>query len=157
MKKVIVMQGVPGSGKSTHASKVALNAQQAGGRVVTASADDFFINLGGGEYKFDGSKLSEAHGECFRAFIHAVMNNADMVIVDNTNTTPMEISPYMLAAQAFGYEAEVHRIECDPDVAAARNTHGVSASSVKVMHERMANNSLPPWWKTVTTRESVAL
>lgn len=135
---VVIMQGLPGSGKSTH-------AQKCGGLVV--SADDYFVELGGGVYKFDPSRLSDAHGQCFRRFIEAVTSKTPHVVVDNTNTTPMEISPYYLAAQAFGYDAEIVRVECPVYVAAARNTHGVSEATVIAMDKRMNESPLPPWWR----------
>lgn len=136
---VIIMQGLPGSGKSTF-------AKEAGGLVV--SADDFFVELGRGTYTFDAARLSEAHGQCFRRFIAAVaVQKTPLVIVDNTNTTPMEISPYYLAAQAFGYDAEIVRVECPTYVAAARNTHGVLEATIHAMAKRMDESPLPPWWK----------
>jgi hypothetical protein len=104
-------------------------------------------------YTFVASKLQEAHAACFREFIlhlssamDANPGCVDLIVVDNTNTTVHELSPYMLAAQAFGFEAEVHRIGCDPAIAAARNLHGVPTQSVRAMAERMARERLPARW-----------
>ena len=72
-------------------------------------ADDFFEGSEG--YRFDKTKLAEAHGQCFRRFIDFLDVDVDLVIVDNTNTTTEEIAPYMLGASAYGYEAEVITIE----------------------------------------------
>lgn len=135
---VVIMQGLPGSGKSTY-------AQNYGGLVV--SADDYFVELGGGTYKFDPSRLSEAHGQCFRRFVEAVTSKTPHVVVDNTNTTPMEISPYYLGAQAYGYDVEIVRVECPSYIAAARNTHGVSEATIHAMEKRMNESPLPPWWR----------
>jgi predicted kinase len=145
MKKVIVMQGIPGSGKSTDI-KGQVWWMPSGGLAVV-SADHYFVELGGGTYAFDPSKLPEAHGKCLRRFIEALQAGAEVVIVDNTNTTAVECAPYMAAAAAWGYEAEIRRIECDPEVAAARNTHGVPAAGVKAMAERLAAFQPMPWWK----------
>lgn len=145
MKLVLVLQGVPGSGKSYFAAD---RLTRAHAQVVTCSADDYFVQLGGGKYAFDPSKLGEAHGACFRKFIATVQKGqAEMVIVDNTNTTVAEISPYVLAAEAFGYEVEILRINCDPEVAAARNTHGVPPAAIHAMAARIASCEIPPWWK----------
>lgn len=144
MKQVIVMQGIPGSGKSTHIKERWWSPE---GNVVVVSANHYFTELGGGTYAFDPSKLSEAHGKCFRNFIMALWTGKDVVIVDNTNTTTAEVAPYMAAAAAWGYEAEIRRIECDPEVAAARNIHGVSSAGVNAMAERLAAFQPMPWWK----------
>jgi adenylate kinase len=51
---VVVMSGVSGSGKSTYAEKLLEQSQG-----VKVSTDHFFMV--GNEYKFDPSKLGEAH------------------------------------------------------------------------------------------------
>lgn len=141
--RVIIMQGVPGSGKSTLAREFAANAKS----VKVVSADHYFEELGGGTYAFDPSKLGEAHGQCFRRFIAAVQEGVETVIVDNTNTTATEVAPYVLGGEAHGYKVEVIRVTCDPDVAAARNTHGVPVHAVRAMASRIASCQMPPWWK----------
>jgi tRNA uridine 5-carbamoylmethylation protein Kti12 len=146
MKTVIILQGVPGSGKTSFASeRIAASHAQ----VKVVSADHFFERIGGGKYAFDPMRLSEAHGECFREFIAALQGGVEMVIVDNTNTRVEEISPYVLGAQAYGYEFEVLRVLCDPKVAAARNQHGVPEGAVRAMADRIAKCNLPPWWRRV--------
>jgi hypothetical protein len=69
-KRVIVMQGISGSGKSVLARKLA-EAERRPGRPggYVVSADDYFYRLGGGVYKYEFSKIGEAHDECFRNFI----------------------------------------------------------------------------------------
>lgn len=62
MRRVIVMSGVSGSGKSTHAEKL---AKVNDGTIV--SADQFFERTDG--YLFDPSKLGEVRAFCFRRFI----------------------------------------------------------------------------------------
>jgi len=149
MKTVIILQGVPGSGKSFFANEFVSRAR---GKSVVCSADDYFYKLGGGKYAFDVSKLGEAHGACFRKFIAAVQEGVEVVIVDNTNTTTTEIAPYVLGGEAHGYTVEVIRVVCDPVVAAARNTHGVPEKAILAMAGRIASCSCPPWWKVTTVQ-----
>jgi predicted kinase len=151
--RVVVLQGVSGAGKSTYARTLTEAARAQGLHAAMVSADDYFVRLGSGTYTFVASKLQEAHAACFREFIlhlssamDANPGCVDLIVVDNTNTTVHELSPYMLAAQAFGFEAEVHRIGCDPAIAAARNLHGVPTQSVRAMAERMARERLPARW-----------
>ena len=140
--KVIVLQGVPGSGKSTYAKKLE--------GAVICSADHYFVKLGEGTYKFDPAHLPKAHGECLREFVGALQSKKSLVVVDNTNTTSEEVAPYMQLANAYGYEAEIVRIEGDPSVCAQRNTHGVSVQKVLEMAARIATFKKPPYWKLVT-------
>lgn len=130
--QVVVMQGVSGSGKSTMASRIAADA---GDGAVIVSADDFFMV--GGKYKFDPSRLSYAHAMCFKKFLDALAAGARVVVVDNTNTSAAEISPYMLAAAAYGYDARILSIECRPDVAALRGLHGVPAGAIRAQAARI--------------------
>jgi len=147
--RVIVMRGVPGSGKTTAAMEIVKSYVAYGSyRHKIVSADAYFVRLGNGRYAFDASLLSQAHAECFKSFIEALQRKTDLVIVDNTNSTAVEMAPYMLGAAAYGYEAEYVTIHCDPIVAAARNVHGVSEQVVVSMYERMLNERMPPWWKS---------
>lgn len=139
MKQVIILRGISGSGKSTHGRRLA------GDRGVICSADDFFMV--DGEYKFDFGKLQDAHSACFRKFLAALEAGTETVIVDNTNTQAWEISPYKLAGESFGYSVKIVEVKCDPEVAAARNTHGVPREGVLKMAARMAAEQLPPRWK----------
>ena len=139
-KKLIVLRGLPGSGKSTY-QRAHFPA------AVVASADLYFMV--GEEYRFNPALLPEAHGACCRTVVGALQAGTSLIIVDNTAISAVEIAPYILLAQAYGYDAEIITLRCDPAVAAARNTHGVP---VGVILERMApamaaaEASFPPWW-----------
>lgn len=130
--RVVVMQGVSGAGKSTAAARLLGESAKV---AVVASADHYFETRDG--YKFDFRKLGEAHAACFRSFVDSLRRMVPVVIVDNTNTTAMEISPYMLGAAAFGYDAEILSVRCNPEVAAARNLHGVPLAGVLAQDKRI--------------------
>lgn len=146
MRQVIVMQGIPGSGKTTVANDFVRRHPDL--RCAIVSADDFFVERGKGTYAFDASLLSQAHADCFRRFILLLQQrHVDVVIVDNTNSSAWEMAPYMLGAEAFGCSAAYWRVPCDPEAAAARNVHSVPRATVFSIHDRMLNERLPPWWK----------
>lgn len=137
--KVIIMRGVPGSGKSTYVSKNFPGA-------AVYSADDYFVNAEG-VYVFDPRKLPQAHGKCLKDFVfHLERPFSSDAVIDNTNTTAVECAPYAALALAYGCALEIVTIQCDPEVAAARNTHGVSVEGVKAMHKRLTEAQLMPWW-----------
>lgn len=154
--KVVILSGVSGSGKSTKA-RTMWNELAAGTYCKVVSADDFFMV--DGEYKFDPSKLSAAHGACFKTFMDVLYFERgfyDLLVVDNTNTTATEIAPYVLGAQAFGVEVEILTVMCETEddlkVCAARNAHGVPFQGVMRQHTNLKRRELPPWWKNTLVR-----
>lgn len=138
--KAIIMRGIPGSGKSTIAKKIVAFSE-----AVIVSADNFFMTENG--YKFDVTKIREAHKTCFRLFREAVSSAKELVIVDNTNIQAWEISPYMMLAESFGYDVEIMDVSCDVQIASDRNIHDVPSKSVTNMAYRKDREKLPPWWK----------
>lgn len=151
MKKVVVLSGVSGSGKSTYALKLLWNALEPGTYCKVVSADDYFTVYG--EYCFDPMKLGDAHNQCFRDFMFAIINEKseyDLVIVDNTNTTITEIAPYMLAGSAYGWETELHVLQCASlKVCAERNTHNVPLNAIIRQDRRVSACNYPSHWKCV--------
>lgn len=145
-KKVIILSGVPGSGKSTWVD-VASNSCS-----YTFSADHYFINRETGEYEFNPANLGKAHGECLRDFAETIKNissmniNASTLVVDNTNTTAIEMAPYVALAAAYGVPVEIITFQCEPECAFKRGTHGVPLKSIQRMAEQIRNRKLPPFW-----------
>lgn len=149
MNQVTIVSGVSGSGKSTFVRSIR--------GAAVFSADDYFYDAKG-QYNFDPSKLGEAHGVTFRLFVEALQAKIPNVVVDNTNTTTMEISPYVLASQAFGYDCRIVTVMVPEDrlhVAAARNRHGVPIEGVRSQFDRIQSRELPPWWKHETILSSI--
>lgn len=62
------------------------------------------------------------------------------------STSDLEIAPYYAAAAAYGVPVEMITLVVDPEVAAARNVHGVPIQGIKAMAERIKNRRLPPFW-----------
>ncbi len=149
--KVTILQGLPGSGKSTYAQKIldsiaaANDGDWEGYEVV--SADHFFMR--GGTYSFNPGKLPEAHAACLREYVDTLRSGVEHVFVDNTNTSVAEVAAYYALAQAYGAEVEILYFPCTPEEAARRNTHGVPLAGCQAMAARLEQfeKQMPPWWK----------
>jgi tRNA uridine 5-carbamoylmethylation protein Kti12 len=152
-KTLLIMRGLPGSGKSTVARSMALDHIEMGGQTVAiCSTDSFFINSDG-EYVFDASKLGKYHGmNQYKAHRHMFMGT-ELVIVDNTNTTHKEMEPYKKSAREHGYEvveilvgeenlfptledASPHAYADYISMCVGRNTHSVPQEAIERMARR---------------------
>lgn len=134
---VIIMSGIPGSGKSTYAREHFPHAN-------ILSADDFFVR--NGIYTFDPKLLKDAHEFCLRRFAWDSQVQDQTLIVDNTNTTALEICPYAALALAYGHELKIITLKCDVETAFKRNKHNVPLESIQRMHDRLEKRVLPKRW-----------
>lgn len=148
MNKVTILSGPSGIGKTTFANTLLADDDML---ARSCSANSFFMN--NGEFRFDPRDLPLAHAKCFKSFITALEAGVEHIIIDNTNTTFQEISPYVLGAQAFGYRHELKIFTLAPDVEdfdrcvyalAQRSVHGVRESTIR---KQLNNIQCPPsYW-----------
>lgn len=128
-KIVVVMAGIPGSGKS-HLRKHFVKHESVDAEVV--STDDLFMV--DGEYEFDVSKLSEYHATCLNMFIGFVEAGIPRIYVDNTNIARWQRMNYVDIARNAGYEVEIRYIPVETieqvKICAARNVHGVPLGTI---------------------------
>ena len=104
MKTLTLIRGLPGSGKTTLAtrSRFYFTAQ--------IEADDYFYD-DYGNYVFDPTKLQEAHDWCQKNTKRYLQEELyEGVNVSNTFTTLSEMKPYYLLAKELG--AELNVITC---------------------------------------------
>ena len=99
MKKLTIIRGVSGSGKTTVAREFAKGVSG-----ICLAADDYFYDMYGG-YHFDVDQLGAAHKwcqeECERAMKSSYIDN---VIIHNTNTSEKELKPYLELAEEFNFK-----------------------------------------------------
>src|SRR5271157_1250098 len=105
-KKLVIMRGVPGSGKSTKAKELAEARFYDGGHPVICSADDYFVDMDTKQYTFDPKRLPAAHTYCRGKAEGAMEADSDMVIIDNTNMRRWDFSVYVKMAEQHYYKVE---------------------------------------------------
>ncbi len=102
-KTVIFLRGISGSGKSTIANS--LSRLLGPENTTVCSADNYFIK--DEIYRFETSKLSEAHEACAIAMKSALdSSNIRYIIVDNTHTRMWHLYNTETLAKESG--AEIH-------------------------------------------------
>lgn len=122
MKRMTLVRGVSGSGKTTFAGLVS-------GAVV--SADDYFTNEDG-EYNFDAKQLKQAHQYC-QDVTRAIMDGGGDVVVANTFTRKWEMDAYFKLAERYGYMVFTVIVE---NRHGGENVHGVPTEAINNMKER---------------------
>jgi predicted kinase len=135
-KFVVVLRGLPGTGKSTYVKKHYNDA-------FICSADSFFVNEEG-KYEFVNWKLPRAHQHCFHLFIEAVINGEEIVVIENTNTCIWEYENYIFLAEKLGYQTKIVRMhfeKSDIPVLEKRNIHNVPIFAIEQMFERFENDA----------------
>lgn len=106
-KKLIILRGISGTGKSTLARQIEKQHN-----TKALGSDDFFMK--GGKYVFDVSKLHDAHAWNRKRVQEAMSRGDPVVIVDNTNTQAWEMKPYVEDAYAHGYKVELREPDWSP-------------------------------------------
>ena len=128
-KDLIIIRGVPGSGKSTVAEIMKGNSG------IICTTDDFYMV--NGEYKFDPTKIAENHQKNWELADNSMKIGISPVIIANTNTTPKEWKKYEESAKKYGYR--VHHIIVE-NRHGGKNEHGVPEPAIKSMRNKLKNN-----------------
>ena len=145
MTKLILLRGLPGSGKSTLGAMLG----------VSIAADDFFM-AGDAGYQFDPAKLPQAHAWCLEEaeiLLRRNANNDVAVVVCNTFTQRWELEPYLKLAEALEVRVSVINLYdggCTDEQLFKRNVHGVPLPAFEAMraryeHDWKNGDTRPPW------------
>jgi hypothetical protein len=95
-------------------------------------ADMFFVDQDG-NYKFEPSKIKEAHKWCQEEVEFLMKYEHSPIVVSNTFTQEWEMESYFELAKQYGYQ--VHSIIVENRHGGV-NTHGVPEDKLEVMKNR---------------------
>lgn len=130
MRKLILVRGIPGSGKTTLAHVILQHP--AGLEQEVLSADDFFENENG-DYNFDSTKIKEAHNYCQFRCSERMRQEKSRIVVANTFTQEWEMEDYLKMAERYNYR--VHTIIVE-NRHGNQNVHGVPEDKLQQMKNR---------------------
>ncbi|KAL6062134.1 DNA repair exonuclease SbcCD D subunit [Balamuthia mandrillaris] len=143
-RMVIILRGLPGSGKSSIVSalkqKLSPSSQEdeeSGKQAIAICSADEYWQRGGGRYNkrelkrldmsqqeiylhcFDANRLEEAHSYCRDSFELALSNETPLIIVDNVNASRKDYKFYIERAQNVEakkrYRVAVVEVLCESD------------------------------------------
>ena len=127
MKQLILLRGLPGSGKSTLAKQLVGDKDY-----CHKEADMYFVDRDG-NYKFDPTKIKDAHAWCKSEIEFAMKYEHTPVVVSNTFTQEGEMDAYFEMAKEFGYQ--VHSIIVE-NRHGGMNLHGCPEDKIEQMRNR---------------------
>lgn len=132
--QLIIIRGLPGSGKSTYAETILQDNPSA----VHFEADQFFVKWPVG-YSYDIKLIGAAHDWCYSNVVRTLWQGSD-VVVSNTFTKPWEMERY-LAIPTIVDNVTIRVIEMRTQF---ENIHGVPEDKLKEMAARWRD--IPQAW-----------
>ncbi|MCW3103763.1 MAG: ATP-binding protein [Bacteroidetes bacterium] len=122
---LILLRGLPGSGKSSLATLLCEN-----GKYPVFSIDSYFTDPVTGAYAFDPYKNHLAYKQCEEQCEAAMKNGIQKIFVDNTFTIEWELEPYFKMAAANNYRVFAVTVE---NRHGGLNTHGITDEQLEKM------------------------
>jgi predicted kinase len=126
MNVLVLLRGVPGSGKSTTAKELFPN--------YTHLEADIYWYDEQGNYNFDITKLHQAHQWCEKE-VETAMDWKLNVVVSNTLTTEKELKPYYELAEKYNYTVFSLIVE---NRHGGTNVHNVPEETLDKMEKRFS-------------------
>ena len=126
MKQLFLLRGLPGSGKSTLAKTIVDKDY------CHKEADMYFVDRDG-NYKFEPSKLKDAHAWCQDEVDFLMTYMHSPIVVSNTFTQEWEMEAYYELSKKYGYQVHSLIVENRHE---GINEHGVPADKLEQMKQR---------------------
>jgi len=117
---LIILRGVPGSGKTTLAHLIS---------EYVCSADDYVYNEDG-EYVWTPERVYVAHKKCQTKCKYGMELKISKIVISNTSPKTRDLKPYMKLAEEFGYQVHTVIVE---NRHGGTNSHNVSEEHIENM------------------------
>lgn len=117
-----LLRGLPGAGKSTIGQNL---------KTVNFEADQYFMK--DGVYKFEPSKIKDAHEWCQNQVKHCMIEGLKDISVSNTFTQEWEMEAYYKLAKEHGYMVFSIIVENRHN---GKNAHNVPTETLEKMKNR---------------------
>jgi predicted kinase len=127
MNSLILLRGLPGSGKTTLAKELSEDA-----KYPVFSVDDYFTGLNG-EYIFEFDKNHLAYKQCEENARASMQNRIPKIFIDNVFSLEWEMEPYFKLASEFNYRIFVLTVE---NRHKGRNIHQISDEQIQKMAQK---------------------
>ena len=127
MKTLILLRGLPGSGKTTLAKLLVGDKDY-----CHKEADMYFVDREG-NYNFNLSKIKDAHAWCKSEIEFAMKYEHSPVVVSNTFTQEWEMEAYYELAKTYGYQVSSIIVE---NRHGGKNIHNCPEDKVEIMKKR---------------------
>lgn len=125
---LILLRGLPGSGKTTLAKVLSEN-----NTYPVFSVDDYFTNEITGEYIFNFQNNHLAYKQCEALANDAMQQAISKILVHNTFTMDWEMEPYFKLAAKFNYQLFIVTVE---NYHGHQNVHEVSDEQLQKMADK---------------------
>lgn len=122
-KVLIIVRGLPGSGKTTFAKML--------GRAICC-ADDYLVTIDG-KYEWAGSKLKKAHDWCNKKCELFMKKGISPIIIANTLPREKDLKEYFNLAELYGYVVFTIVME---NRHGGKNIHEVPDENIEKMKKR---------------------
>lgn len=127
MHSLILLRGLPGSGKTTLAKELSEN-----GKYPVFSVDDYFTSENG-DYKFEFDKNHLAYKQCETNTRDSMKKCDSKIFIDNVFSLEWEIEPYFKLASEFNYKIFVVTVE---NRHKGQNIHAIGEDQIRKMAEK---------------------
>ena len=128
MKPILyLVRGLPGSGKSSFARSIC-------SEITHYIEADMYFTDESGAYRFDATKLSEAHSWC-QWTTSSTLKKGHNAVVSNTSTTEREVEIYAKIAESCNAQFVSLIVE---NRHGSKSIHDVPEVSIKKMHDRFS-------------------